>query len=218
MAERPSSGMGSEDWLARWENGRTGWHEVDGNAGLQSHWHVDTGSVLVPLCGKSPDLLWLARRGHEVVGIELAEKAIHEFFAEQDLNYFNVQGEAMLTFRAESLPLTLVCGDYFQYAGGPFDALYDRGSIVAVDPAIRPDYVRQTKALLKPHASLLVITLEYDQEVVSGPPFSLLPDELSDYWQALERVEVTDDIDNCPPKFRAAGLTNIAEVVWRSPG
>ena len=216
MAERPSSGMESEDWLDRWENGRTGWHEVDGNAGLKSHWNIDIGSVLVPLCGKSPDLLWLASRGHDVVGIELAEKAIREFFTEQDLNYFKVDGEAMPTFRAESLPLTIVCGDYFEFSGGPFDALYDRGSIVAIDPAIRSDYVRQTKALLKPHASLLVITLEYDQDVVNGPPFSLLADELRDYWQDLERVEVTDDINNCPPKFRAAGLTDIAEVVWRS--
>ena len=208
----------TEDWLDRWENGRTGWHEASGNAGLQAHWNVGAGSVLVPLCGKSPDLVWLARRGHDVVGVELAEKAIHEFFAEQALEYSPLQGQTMQAFRAESLPLTLYCGDYFEFAGGPFDALYDRGSIVAIDPAMRPAYVRHTDTLLKPDATRLVITLEYDQDVVQGPPFSLRPDELHNYWPGLDRVDVQDDIDNCPPKFRAAGLTDIVEVDWRSSG
>ena len=83
----------SEDWLDRWANGRTGWHEEGGNAGLKAHWPslASTGSernrVLVPLCGKTPDLLWLAEQGHEVVGIELSEIAIRQLFAEHNLAY-----------------------------------------------------------------------------------------------------------------------------------
>ena len=56
----------AEDWLDRWEKGRTGWHEVDGNSGLKAHWRASSGSVLVPLCGKTLDLVWLAKRGHDV--------------------------------------------------------------------------------------------------------------------------------------------------------
>lgn len=210
--------MMTEDWLDRWENGRIGWHEAGGNAGFRQFWNVDRGSVLVPLCGKSPDLLWLAQRGHDVVGVELAEKAIHEFFSEQALDYSEIGGETQRTFRANDVPVTLVCGDYFEFSGGPFDALYDRGSIVAIDPAMRPAYVRHTDAQLKPGAPRLVITLEYDQGVVQGPPFSLLADELHRYWPDLRQVASYDDFDTCPPKFRKAGLTEICEVVWRSSG
>lgn len=208
----------TEDWLDRWEHGRTGWHESDGNAGLRQYWNLNHGKVLVPLCGKSPDLLWLVRRGHEVVGVELAEKAIHEFFSEQALDYEEVEGEPLRTFRAREVPVAIVCGDYFAFSAGPFDALYDRGAIVAIDPAMRPDYVRHTESLLKPGAPRLVITLEYDQAIVQGPPFALLADELGSYWPGLDRVASKSDLDNCPPKFRNAGLTDIAEVVWRSSG
>ena len=74
--------MTAADWHDRWATGRTGWHETDGNAGLRAHWNFDARRVLVPLCGKTPDLVWLAKRGHEVVGVELSDIAIREFFAE----------------------------------------------------------------------------------------------------------------------------------------
>ena len=68
----------TEDWLGRWDQGRIGWHEAAGNEGLKSHWPElpDGSSVLVPLCGKAPDLLWLAKRGHVVVGVELSDIAV----------------------------------------------------------------------------------------------------------------------------------------------
>ena len=62
----------------------------------------------------------------------------------------------------------------------------------------------------------MVITLEYDQQVVNGPPFSVLAEELEGYWDDLVRVSEKSDIDNCPPKFRKAGLTDILEVIWLS--
>jgi thiopurine S-methyltransferase len=62
----------------------------------------------------------------------------------------------------------------------------------------------------------LVITLEYDQRIVNGPPFSVTADELTRYWDDLVRVGEKDDIEHCPPKFRKAGLTGISEVFWLS--
>jgi len=207
-----------EDWLDRWENGRTGWHETDGNAGLRSHWPKCSGRVLVPLCGKSPDLLWLAEQGHEVVGVELSEIAIREFFREQALDFEIDLSGHLERYSAIGLPVTIYCGDYFNFESTPFDGLYDRGALVAVDPVNRQTYAAFTRALLKPNSCNLIVTLEYDQDVVRGPPFSVQADELSVYWSDLERVSERDDIGNCPPKFRAAGLTDIKEVVWRSVG
>lgn len=210
----------TEDWLDRWAKGRTGWHEKNGNAGLKLHWPLKAGPsrVLVPLCGKSTDLIWLARRGHHVVGVELAEKAIHEFFAEHELAYQSEAGEYLDRHSAIDLSITLFCGDYFDFVAPAFDALYDRGALVALPESLRPKYVKHTKHLLRPDAVRMIISLEYDQSVVKGPPFSVMQGELGEYWDDLVRVDETDDLETCPPKFRAAGLKDIQEVVWLAGG
>lgn len=151
-----------------------------------------------------------------MVGVELSEIAIREFFAEQALEFEIERSGHLDCYSAKGLPITIYCGDYFTFESAPFDGLYDRGALVAVDPVIRQKYVDFTRALLKPDACSLIVTLEYDQGIVQGPPFSVQAEELSTYWSDLERVSEQDDIDNCPPKFLAAGLTNIKEVVWRS--
>ena len=206
-----------DDWLERWEKGRTGWHEEAGNAGLRAHWQEHGGRVLVPLCGKSADLAWLARQGHEVVGGEIARKAIESFFAEQDLRYEVKRGAALDCYRSTELPISLYCGDYFAFSEGPFDALYDRGAFVAIRPALRERYAAHTLRLLGENAGILLVTVEYDQQAASGPPFSVSADVVRQAWGDLAQVERRDDLDNCPPKFRDAGLTAFEEVVWRSP-
>ena len=210
--------MTAADWHDRWAKGRTGWHETGGNAGLRGHWHFDARRVLAPLCGKTPDLVWLAKRGHEVVGVELSDIAIREFFAEQKLSFDIEIAGSLTAYRCRELPVTLFHGDYFEFAAGPFDALYDRGAFVAIDPGMRERYAAHSRKLLRDDAAILLVALEYDQSVVAGPPFALMPTDLPQYFGDLERVHDQDDIDNCPPKFRDAGLTEIREVVWRSSG
>ena len=79
--------MEPDFWKARWAEDRIGWHQADGNVNLREYWRGSCRRVLVPLCGKSPDLLWLADRGHDVVGIEISEIAVAAFFDENALAY-----------------------------------------------------------------------------------------------------------------------------------
>ena len=62
--------MHPEYWIERWKEGRIGFHRAGVNPQLVEH-HAralgETKRVLVPLCGKSEDLAWLAASGHEVV-------------------------------------------------------------------------------------------------------------------------------------------------------
>lgn len=208
----------SEDWLGRWAQGRTGWHEAAGNEGLRSYWPdtANPGSVLVPLCGKSPDLLWLARRGHDVVGVELSEIAVEGFFNDHELAFERDPDGPLIRYGATDISLVLFCGDYFEFRSAGFDALYDRGALVALSGDLRPRYVEHTRQLLRPAATRLIVTLEYDQEIVGGPPYSVTAGELATYWDDMVKVGEKDDIDNCPPKFRQAGLTDIREVFWLS--
>ena len=205
-------------WIERWREGRVGWHEVDGSALLRRHWPrlVRGSNVLVPFCGKSVDLLWLAAQGLEVVGVEISEIAVRAFFDENDLGFENTVYGRLQCYRAMTAPIRLYCGDYFDYEDGLFHALYDRGALVAVSETDRQRYVDHTNALLEPDAYRMLITLEYDQEVVAGPPYSVGANEITTFWPDLERVYTRNDIDTGSPKFRKAGLTEVVESVWTS--
>ena len=202
-----------EAWLERWQIGRTGWHEPDGNAGLKRHWDIEGRRVLVPLCGKSPDLLWLEARGNAVTGVELSELAVTAFFEENELEFT----QSANRYEAVERDLTLICGDYFEFdEPGSFDALYDRGSLVALPADLRPKYAAHTRRLLSDGAHVFLITVEYDQAQADGPPFSLSAEEVRSYWPDVERRDRYDDLDNCPPKFIEAGLTAFHEAIWHN--
>lgn len=206
--------MGVHDhWLERWAAGNTNFHRRSVHPALPRHWRPRGGTVLVPLCGKSLDLRWLAELGHTVLGVELAERAVRDFFAEQGLTFDRRDG-ALPAFVARELPITLFCGDYFAFRTPPCDALYDRAALVALPPDLRRAYAAHTDSLLHAGAFRLVVTLEYDQALAAGPPFSVPADEALRLWPMLEPLEryAADDV---PPKFRAAGAA-LTEVVWRS--
>ena len=209
----------TEDWESRWKEGRIGWHEQAGNAGLRKYWPKsgENKRVLVPLCGKSPDLLWLAEQGHDVTGVELSEIAVRAFFDESGLSFDLKEAGELLYFKCSRPAITLVCGDYFQFSDELFDALYDRASLIAFPHSMRPRYVSHTKSLLKPDATQLLITLAYDQLKADGPPYSVQPDEVAEYWDNLQCVAEHNAIGSTPPKFREAGMTEVIESVWISP-
>ncbi|MDX1517446.1 MAG: thiopurine S-methyltransferase [Woeseiaceae bacterium] len=203
----------NENWLERWRQGRIGWHEADGNRSLRRHWRGSGLRVLVPLCGKSVDMLWLAEQGNDVTGVEVSDIAAREFFTDNHLRFERADGQR---YRSTGLPITIVCGDYFEFDDCGFDAHYDRGALVALPAEHRSRYAAHTTARLSDDPVQLVITLEYEQDRAEGPPFSVNADELLAYWPSLTRIDAYDDIANAPPKFRDAGLAAMTEVVWRS--
>lgn len=209
----------NEGWIGRWKEGRIGWHEAAGNAALRRHWPaLPRGKrVLVPLCGKSVDMIWLAEQGLQVTGVELSALAIEAFFAEQALTARVERRGSFDVHSARERPIALWRGDFFDFVETGFDALYDRGALVALPTDLRPRYTEHLERLLHPGAARLIITLEYDQGRAAGPPFSVPEAEVFSYWPGLERVSERDDLAGGPPKFREAGLERLLEVVWRSP-
>ena len=205
----------SVDWLQRWDSGNIHFHRSAVHPALPGHWRPRGGSVLVPLCGKSVDLRWLAERGHTVVGVELAERAIRDFFAEQRLT-FERRDARLPVYVARELPISIHHGDYFAFTAPRCDALYDRAALVALPSDLRRAYAAHTDSLLQPDAFRLVVTLEYDQALVPGPPFCVPAAEVLGYWPDLVELERHVVPEETPPRFRAAGAT-VTEVVWRSP-
>lgn len=205
-------------WNERWNRGEIGFHQPDIHWALKRHWDevVDdhAGRVLVPLCGKSLDLRWLAQCGHEVVGVELSETAVSEFYDEWGKTP-NLEAAGRLQhWHADSV--TLYTGDFFEYrADAPFDLFYDRAALVALPFDMRAGYIEHLRAQLADDARGLLVTFEYDQSQMDGPPFSVPEDELMQYpgftFELLDRIDALAE----NPRFVERGLTALQECAWR---
>ena len=208
-----------EYWLKRWIENRIGFHKTGVNPLLERFWPkvaAAPGRTLAPLCGKSADLMWLASRGHDVVGVELSESAARAFMSEQGLAATIADDPPFTMMRAGRI--TLLAGDFFDLTPnriGRFDLIYDRAAIIALPADLRPAYARQLRSLLEPGGRMLLITLEYDQTQTDGPPFSVPESEVRALFVdlAIDRLHEHDCLDE-EPRFKERGLKWMKEVVY----
>lgn len=202
--------MEPDFWRARWVEGRIGFHEGRTNAHLERHVGRlgQARRVLVPLCGKAVDLEFLAERGHQVVGVELVEDAVRAYFQERGQEP-QVRREGGLAIY-QAGPVTLVAGDFFatdRVSLGEVDALYDRAALIALPPPMRVRYALHVRTLIPRGAPGLLVTMEYPQDKMPGPPFSVPEDEVHQLYAGLA-VERLDDVPaefspNRPPDLDA---------------
>jgi thiopurine S-methyltransferase len=179
-------------WLGRWERGETGWHQTEVEPRLIENFSgLQPTSVFVPLCGKSLDLVWLHQQGHEVLGVELSERACREFFDEQGLTPAVTVVGPLKLFSCERY--RLFQGDFFKLTPellGPVGAVYDRAALIALPPDLRPQYARHMKTLLSaPSLRFLQIILERSPHDVTGPPHSILESEVESLYGDGFKVE-----------------------------
>ena len=212
--------MQASFWLESWRNRNIGFHQAATHAALLQCWPQTgaAGLVLVPLCGKTLDMLWLAKRGYDVVGVELAEAAVLEFFSDNQLGYRHSELEGMGCYQAEHHRIRFYVGDFFRFAeawdGAPFDSLYDRGALVALPLDMRAAYVVACKKLLVARPTGLLISFEYHQQQMPGPPFSVEAAELERYWGGQLQLQARVDAMDALPKARASGLSQLDECWW----
>ncbi|QXH52970.1 thiopurine S-methyltransferase [Pseudomonas fakonensis] len=207
-------------WHKRWADNQIGFHQAQVNPYLQRHWTalgVAPGAkVLVPLCGKSLDLAWLAGQGYRVMGVELSRRAVEDFFAEHGLAAQVAQRGAFQVWSSGDVELW--CGDIFALRAEDLagcTGLYDRAALIALPPEMRQQYLALLGELL-PACKGLLVTLDYDQALIDGPPFSVADDEVRAGlagWQVevLEAPEILGE----SPKFQKAGVLSLVERVYR---
>lgn len=213
--------MEPDFWHNRWENNLTGFHLNEVNPHLKANWSVlnlkPEARVFVPLCGKSLDLIWLAEQGHQIVGIELSHLAVEAFFSENQLKVERHQIGGLELWQSEKI--SLFCGDFFDLTTeilGQVDAVYDRASLIALPPAMRQDYAAKMTELAQ-SAPKLLVTLEYDQSKMDGPPFSVSEDEVRALYQAKYQVKqlTAQDVLGDNEKFREKGLNYMNECIYQ---
>ena len=214
--------MDTQFWLERWEAGQTGFHQGVVNDYLQRYWPtlgLEPGSrVLVPLCGKSLDMLWLEAQGYRVIGIELSRLAAESFFSENGL-IPEIHEEPHYT-RFVHEKTQLICGDFFRLSAadiGPVDAFYDRAALIALPAAQRPAYACQLAKLTDRGTPGLLITLDYNQLEMNGPPFAVSHVEVSELFKshcAIKHLFHFDALED-NARFRERGVTALAEHAYR---
>ena len=181
-------------WLDKWSSNAIGFHENFIHPLLKQYWSsinsVPHSNVLVPLCGKSKDLLYLRDQGHNVFGIEISEIAIVAFFAENKIAYEKTQHPNHDIFRGEGL--TVYRSDIFNFPKKilpKVDVIYDRASLIALSGKQRQNYSDWLTTSTQSGCKSLLITLEYDEEKLSPPPYLLDRMELAALYQ--DKWEVT---------------------------
>lgn len=209
-------------WHERWERAEIGFHQQTINLHLQQFWDrlglLPGQRVFVPLCGKSRDLLWLAGEGYSILGVEISPIAVEAFFQENGLQPRRWQEGGFEVWEQDEI--RLLRGDFFALESHHLKGVagvYDRASLIALPPTMREQYAQKLETLLPAGIQTLLVTLEYDQALVEGPPFAVDEKEVRALYGSAHTVELlyTRDALSEKSRWRDLGLRWLLERAYR---
>lgn len=208
---------GQQFWIDLWQRGEIPFHKNEVNPDLINCWpslNCPTHArVLVPLCGKSVDLLWLQQQGYQVVGIELSEEAIRQFIQEHQLHMSRETIGSFLRFFNQSFEFWVA--DIFALTPqfiSSVDAIYDRAALIALPVQLRQKYVSTCLQWLKAGGKVLLQTFELALDDGLGPPYSISKQEVFDLYG---RATIIDCIKTSTRHVsRQEKQVKVEEALW----
>jgi thiopurine S-methyltransferase len=215
--------METSFWLQKWEKNETAFHQSEANALLVKYFTelaLEKGSrVFVPFCGKTLDIGWLLSKGYRVAGAELSKIAIDQLFTELGVEPEISGAGEVDRYSAEGIDIFV--GDIFDLSGemlGAVDAIYDRAALVALPEKMRNRYTAHLTEITE-KAPQLLITFEYDQSLMEGPPFSISNEEVKEQYRDSYEITLVASVDvpgglkgKCAAKENAWLLRN---ALWK---
>jgi len=213
--------MQPEFWHDKWERNEIGFHQESINQYLRDHWDrlglAQAEPVFVPLCGKSQDLLWIQEKGHPVLGVEISPLACRAFFAEAGMDPEITTEGAFTRYRCEDI--SLLCGDFFALTAdhvSDIGAVYDRAALIALPAEMRARYAEHLQAIIPNGARVLLVTLEYPQADMQGPPFSVSEAEVQQLFEPRFEVQLIhrNELGRDDPFAKRRGLSDMWEKVF----
>ncbi|XP_030267695.1 probable thiopurine S-methyltransferase isoform X7 [Sparus aurata] len=212
------------EWEERWQENRIGFHQPVVHKMLESN--IDkvlagrTGvRFFFPLCGKAVDMKWLADQGHSVVGVEISEMAVKQFFEENNMTYSEEPVPAIpgaKVFKSSEKNISLYQCDLYNFSssiGGQFGAIWDRGSLVAINPKDREKYAALIISLMAKDCRYLLDTLLYNPELYPGPPFFVPDAQVQSLFGKSCDIELLQSVDALTDRHRGWGLDFLTENV-----
>ncbi len=171
-------------WERRYLDDDIPWDRGDVSPALE-HWlgngAVPPCRILIPGCGRGHEVVELARRGFEVVGVDVAPAAVAEL--QQRLRDLGAEAD-------------VVCADLLNWIPEQkFDAIYEQTCLCAIAPEVWPRYSRRLRDWLHPGGYLFALFMQTDSP--GGPPYhceigamrALFADDCWD-WPAGAPLEV----------------------------
>ena len=205
--------MKHEFWHDKWQKNEIGFHLNQPHSLLVKY--IDSlnlekkNRIFLPLCGKSLDIHWLLAQGYHLIGIDLSPIAIEELMAELAIPFTERKLEKLTHYHHPQIDLFV--GDFFELTSsniGKIDAIYDRAALVALPEEMRTDYAQHLMQISN-QATQLLISFEYDQSVMAGPPFSISPQQLKDYYSKQYQLQLLDSQTEL-----LKGKVDAEEKVW----
>ena len=223
----------SNDWNRRWEMthapGR--WQLAGIHPFLLKYAHLFRDwenraekSILVPLCGKSNDLLWLVQEAglKRVVGIEGSSFAITSLLKE----YTYVQvNEKIGCYTGFDGKLSIFCADFFDdnvnsdLFGETIDYIWDRAALVALHWNDHERYIQKLLSFLtipkiEQNDTFDIFMSEYWHSQHRGPPFDVDLKHVCDIFGTDINVQQVDEIDAFYSGWQNAGFTDMSERLY----
>lgn len=189
-----------EEWQDKWVNGKTAFHQEQGHQLLKKH--LDTFlkgksglRVFFPLCGKAVEMKWFADRGHSVVGVEISELGIQEFFTEQNLSYSEepiTEIPGTKVFKSSSGNISLYCCSIFDL----------------------PSYADTMFSLLGKKFQYLLCVLSYDPTKHPGPPFYVPHAEIERLFGKICNIRCLEKVDAFEERHKSWGIDCLFEKLY----
>ncbi len=147
-------------WIERYDEEETGWERPGLNPAYDAWRRSESlkppASVIIPGCGRSPELTAMAEARFKVIGVDFAPAAVEWQRA---------------ALRAADLKGEVVQGDILSWApNSPVDVVYEQTCLAAIPPVDRPAYERQIHNWLKRGGKLFALFVQKDRE--GGPPYA----------------------------------------------
>jgi len=191
--------MDADFWHQRWKASKIGFHRSEPSSLLATHFQAlsvtDNGRVFVPLCGKTVDIAWFLSNGIRVASAELSALAIEQLFADLGIEPKITGVGEMKHYGAKDIDIFV--GNIFDLTAsmlGPVDAIFDRAALVALPEDMRVRYADHLTELTR-SAPQLLITYEYDQSLMDGPPFSIAGEALHRRYGASYEISSLASVD-----------------------
>lgn len=190
--------MEKKFWHDRWRENDIAFHLDQPNPKLVDNFKKlsikENSCIFVPLCGKTLDISWLLSNGYKVAGIELSETAIIELFKTLAIEPIIKSAQNLKHYSANNIDIFV--GDFFDLSKDKIPhihAIYDRGAYVALPESLRTNYCKHIVKLTN-KAPQLLVTYEYDQTLMKGPPFSINHQNLmNNYAEVYEIANISSE-------------------------
>ncbi|XP_053103415.1 thiopurine S-methyltransferase [Hemicordylus capensis] len=214
-----------EEWLQKWQTNNIGFHNEEIHPLLRKYLDMLLNGrsglkIFVPLCGKAIEMKWLADMGHHVLGVEISESALKDFFAEQNLSFTEetvpeIPGAKL--FKSLSGNISLYCCSIFDLTStviGKCNGIWDRGSLVAVNPCDRERYANLLLSLMDRKCCCLLVTCSYDASKHKGPPFYVPDSEVNSLFGKCCDIKCLEKKDGLLERHKKWGIDYFCEIIY----